>query len=222
MLWRINGRMKFNALILALGSALALVSCGDNGASPDKGEKSGGDGKPAKAEALFNGKDLTGWKGNAANWKVENGTIVGTTTDEAPLPYNQFLIYEGDPVEDFILTADLKLTSDGNNSGIQYRASVRPDLGENVVSGYQCDMHPAIWANGMLYDEKGRGIICKRGQKVVVTEEGKAKVVGSLGEDPEFNTGEWSTYKITARGNHITHEVNGCLLYTSPSPRDRG
>ena len=100
-------------------------------------------------EILFNGKDLDGWKGNPDNWKVENGTIVGTTTDDAPLPFNQFLIWEGDPVEDFELTAELKLTTDGNNSGIQYRAQLRPDIGEYVVSGYQCDMHPAIWANGM-------------------------------------------------------------------------
>jgi hypothetical protein len=26
---------------------------------------------------------------------------------------------------------------------------------------------------------------------------------------PEFNTGEWNTYKITARGNHLVHEING-------------
>ncbi len=162
-----------------------------------------------EAEVIFNGKDLTGWSGNPENWAVVDGTIVGTTTDENPLPYNQFLIYEGDPVEDFELTAELKLTSDGNNSGIQYRAELRPDLGDNVVSGYQCDMHPFVWANGMLYDEKGRGIVAKRGMKVVVTPEGKAMQVGDLGEEPEFNTGEWSSYKITARGNHLVHEVNG-------------
>ncbi len=161
-----------------------------------------------KAEVLFNGKDLTGWRGNPDNWKVVDGTIVGTTTDESPLPYNQFLIWEGE-VEDFELTAELKLTSDGNNSGIQYRAQLRPDLGDHVVSGYQCDMHPFIWANGMLYDEKGRGIVAKRGMEVVVNGEGKAMITGDLGEDPEFNTGEWSNYKITARGNHLVHEVNG-------------
>lgn len=160
-------------------------------------------------ETLFNGKDLTGWNGNPDNWKVVDGTIVGTTTEEAPLEYNQFLIYEGNPVEDFELTAELKLTSNGNNSGIQYRAQLRPDLGDYVVSGYQCDMHPFVWANGMLYDEKGRGILCKRGMKAVITPEGQALITGDLGEEPEFNTNEWSTYKITARGNYLVHEVNG-------------
>ena len=162
-----------------------------------------------KAEELFNGKDLTGWTGKAENWSVVDGVIVGKTTDEDPLPYNQFLIWEGGEVEDFELTADLKLTSNGNNSGIQYRSQLRPDLGELVVSGYQCDMHPAVWANGMGYHEKGRGIICKRGMKVVITPEGKPKIVGELPMEPEFNTGEWNTYKITAQGNHIVHEING-------------
>lgn len=160
-------------------------------------------------ESLFNGKDLSGWTGNPENWAVVDGVIVGTTTDETPLPYNQFLIWDGAPVEDFELTAELKLTSDGNNSGIQYRAALRPDIGEHVVAGYQCDMHPAIWANGMLYDEKGRGILCTRGAKAVAPGKGKPKVVGELAMTPEFNTGEWNTYKITARGNHLVHEING-------------
>ncbi len=178
-----------------------LVGCGGSDKAPASSVE--------EVEVLFNGADLDGWTGNAENWAVVDGTIVGTTTDENPLPYNQFLIYEGDPVEDFELTAELKLTSDGNNSGIQYRAQLRPDLGDNVVSGYQCDMHPFVWANGMLYDEKGRGILAKRGMKAVITAGGKAMQVGDLGEEPEFNTGEWSTYKITARGNHLVHEVNG-------------
>lgn len=186
---------------LSLVTAGLLAGCGGT----DETSASSSD----DVEVLFNGKDLTGWKGNPENWSVVDGTIVGTTTDENPLPYNQFLIYEGDPVEDFELTAELKLTSDGNNSGIQYRAQLRPDLGENVVSGYQCDMHPFVWANGMFYDEKGRGILAKRGMKAVITPEGKAMQVGDLGQTPEFNTGEWSTYKITARGNHFVHEVNG-------------
>ncbi|MDF1740257.1 MAG: DUF1080 domain-containing protein [Verrucomicrobiales bacterium] len=191
----------FQVLLLsAVCAAFSMSACSKSEPAPEAAN----DG----VEVLFNGKDLTGWTGNPQNWKVVDGTIVGTTTDESPLPYNQFLIWEGE-VEDFELNAELKLTSDGNNSGIQYRAQLRPDLGENVVSGYQCDMHPFIWANGMLYDEKGRGIVAKRGMEVVITGEGKAMITGDLGQDPEFNTGEWSHYKITAKGNHLVHEVNG-------------
>ncbi|MEM7143516.1 MAG: DUF1080 domain-containing protein [Verrucomicrobiota bacterium] len=160
-------------------------------------------------ESLFNGKDLSGWKGDPNNWKVVDGVIVGTTTEEEPLPYNQFLVYEGDPVENFELVVELRLTSEGNNSGIQYRSQVRPDLGDHVVSGYQCDIHPAVWALGMLYDEKGRGILCKRGMEAVVTPEGKAKVVGELPMEPEFDPSGWNTYTILAKGNHLVHQING-------------
>lgn len=194
-------KIIFSPIILSAAlAAIAMGACSKSDPSPPAGNDD--------TEVLFNGKDLTGWKGNSENWAVVDGTIVGTTTDESPLPYNQFLIWEGE-VEDFELNAELKLTSDGNNSGIQYRAQLRPELGDYVVSGYQCDMHPFVWANGMLYDEKGRGILAKRGTKVVVTAEGKAMITGDLGQEPEFNTGEWSQYKITARGNHFVHEVNG-------------
>jgi len=161
------------------------------------------------AEELFNGKDLAGWEGDSSQWKVEDGIIVGTTAAEDPIEYNQFLIFSGEPVENFELEVELRLTSEGNNSGIQYRSQVRPDLGEQVVAGYQCDIHPAAWAHGMLYDEKGRGILCKRGQKAVITGAGEAKVIDTLPEDPEFPAGEWNTYRIVARGNHLVHEVNG-------------
>ena len=77
------------------------------------------------------------------------------------------------------------------------------------MSGYQCDIHPAVWALGMLYDEKGRGILCKRGMEAVVTPEGKAKVVGELPMEPEFDPSEWNTYTIVAKGNHLVHQVNG-------------
>jgi len=185
-------------------AALVLGPCGPAfvGAEEKKATAS-------ESVALFNGKDLSGWKGNPDNWSVVDGVIVGETTEDDPLPYNQFLIWEGEPVEDFVLTAELKLTSEGNNSGIQYRSQPRPDRGDYVVAGYQCDMHPAPWANGMLYDEKGRGILCKRGMKAVITPDGEARQVGALGEKPVFDPGEWNTYRITAKGNHLVHEING-------------
>lgn len=188
--------------LAAVAASLTAVSCS---ADKDDGVKSA-----AEGEAIFNGKDLLGWDGDPAIWKVENGVIVGTTSDEAPLEYNRFLIFEGEPVEDFTLTVEIKLTGN-NNSGIQYRSKRNDDLGDHVVTGYQCDMHAADWANGMLYDEKERGILAKRGQKVVITEAGAAKVVGEPagGSDQLFDPSEWHTYTVTARGNHLVHAIDG-------------
>jgi hypothetical protein len=188
--------------LAAAAVSLTVLSCSADKDDDKKAE--------AKGEAIFNGTDLEGWDGDAAIWKVEDGVIVGTTSDEAPLEYNRFLIFEGEPVEDFVLTVEIKLTGD-NNSGIQYRSKRNDDLGDHVVTGYQCDMHAAEWANGMLYDEKERGILAKRGQKVVITEEGKAKIVGKPegGSDQLFDPGEWHTYTVTARGNHLVHAIDG-------------
>jgi len=187
--------------------AVVTASFGALSCSADKGDP-GAD--AIKGEAIFNGEDLSGWDGAADIWSVVNGVITGVTTDAEPLEYNQFLIFKGEEVEDFKLSAELRLTGN-NNSGIQYRCKVNPDLGNFVVTGYQCDMHPAEWANGMLYDEKERGILAKRGQKVVLTDEGKAKVIGEPegGSDEVFDPGEWHTYTIEARGNHLRHAIDG-------------
>ncbi len=40
---------------------------------------------------LFNGKDLTGWKG-LDFWTVEDGAITGRTTKEKPTKGNTFLV----------------------------------------------------------------------------------------------------------------------------------
>ena len=57
----------------------------------------------------------------------------------------------------------------GGNSGIQYRGLSRPDLGLDIVTGYQCDVvanNPNY--NGMLYEEKGRRILSHTGEKVII------------------------------------------------------
>lgn len=45
-----------------------------------------------EAKSLFNGKDLTGWRGNKALWSVEDGAITGRTTPDTKLAKNSFLI----------------------------------------------------------------------------------------------------------------------------------
>ena len=69
----------------------------------------------AEDKNLFNGKDLTGWKG-LDFWSVEDGCIVGRTTKEKPTKGNTFLVYK-DEVADFELTFKYKIV--GGNSGVQ-------------------------------------------------------------------------------------------------------
>ena len=122
---------------------------------------------------IFNGKDLTGWKGQPEFWSVENGAITGHTTAENMVKENTFLIWQDGEVRDFELTCKYKLV-DANgeangfgNSGVQYRSKVvKPEY--SVVAGYQADMECGKTYSGILYEEKGRGILAKRGEKVVI------------------------------------------------------
>ena len=159
-------------------------------------------------ENLFNGKDLTGWDGDPRLWSVVDGVLVGET-DKADrnVKANTFLIWKGGELEDF----DFELTArvKGNNSGVQYRSKVL-DAAKWSVGGYQMDLHPKQEFVAMLYEEKGRGISCQRGQKVVLEKGKKPKVTGKL-PLPAVKLEDWNTYRIEARGNVVKHFVNGEL-----------
>ncbi|HVY68300.1 MAG TPA: DUF1080 domain-containing protein, partial [Verrucomicrobiae bacterium] len=131
-------------------------------------------GKPAPADEagyrnLFNGTDLTGWDGDPRHWSVKDGVIVGQTTSENPLTENTFLIWRDGQVRDFQLRLRFKITANNDdgfaNSGIQYRSK---DLGNWVVGGYQADMEAGKSYTGILYEERGRGILAQRGQRVTI------------------------------------------------------
>src|SRR5262249_6784052 len=68
--------------------------------------------------SFFNGKDLTGWRGDDKLWSVENGEIIGKTSG---LKKNEFLMTELS-IGDFRLELDIKLKDDKGNSGIQIRS----------------------------------------------------------------------------------------------------
>ena len=155
---------------------------------------------------IFNGKDLTGWDGNPELWSVKDGVIVGKTTGPEQLKYNQFLIWRGGQVKNFELKVQAKVT--GNNSGIQYRSKEMPDIGKWSIGGYQCDMHPNPPYNSMIYHERGRGILVKNGQSIVTDPKGGQWLVAE--RDPvAVDPAEWHEYTIIAKGNHITHKIDG-------------
>ncbi|MEZ5386099.1 MAG: family 16 glycoside hydrolase [Prosthecobacter sp.] len=165
---------------------------------------------PASAQdgfkSIFNGKDLTGWDGNPELWSVEDGCITGKTTGPEQLAYNQFLIWRGGVVKNFELRAKIKQS--GNNTGIQYRSKELPEIGKWSVGGYQCDVHPAAPNNAMVYEEKGRGIICQNGQGVVIDPEGK-RWLASEHDPVTVDVAEWHEYTIIAKGNHLVHKIDG-------------
>ncbi|KAA5540480.1 DUF1080 domain-containing protein [Roseiconus nitratireducens] len=162
--------------------------------------------------SLFNGKDLTGWTGREDLWSVEDGQIVGRTTAEAPIRKNTFLIYTDSEPSDFELTLQFKI--ENTNSGIQYRSKVI-DEKEFVVGGYQADIDFSNRFAGILYEEKGRGILAERGQSVTIDGNGD-KMVKKFADGKELGNGihpgKWNDYRIVADGNHLQHFINGALV----------
>ena len=149
---------------------------------------------------LFNGKNLRGWEkyGGTAEYKVVDGTIVGTTKTGTN---NTFLSPKG-TFGDFILEFEFKL-DDGLNSGVQFRSVVdkkdKKDLGR--VRGYQFEMEmdkagKRRWTGG-IYDEAGRGWLYP------LTYNQAAR------ELDVYKPGEWNKARIEAIGNSIRTFVNG-------------
>jgi Domain of Unknown Function (DUF1080) len=197
-------KMKSFAAV-TFSAVLLLQAAAVFAADSDKGFKS-----------IFNGKDLSGWDGSPDLWSVKDGAITGQTTATNPAKENTFLIYTNGTVADFELHAKFKLVpGDAKgfaNSGIQYRSKVvKPSYW--VVSGYQADMEAGPNYSGILYEEKARGILAKRGEKVVISPEGKIDVTGSVGSSKEIEAsikkGDWNDYVVIAKGNHLQHFING-------------
>ena len=158
-------------------------------------------------ESLFNGKDLSGWDGNPELWSVQDGVITGVTKGPEHLKYNQFLIWKG-VASDFELRLEFRLEGK-NNSGVQYRSKRMEKVGKWSVGGYQADIHPNPPYTGMLYDERGRGILAQRGQKVTAMENGKKKIEKlDVPVDPK-DLSKWHSMTIICRGNRQIHKVDG-------------
>jgi hypothetical protein len=157
--------------------------------------------------SLFDGETLKGWEGKDF-WSVRDGAISGETTAEKPTQGNTFLIWRGGEVADFELRCQFRIRN--HNSGIQYRSS---ELDNFVVGGYQADIDPTGRYMGILYEERGRGILAERGTVVEVDSSGKKNFVGTTGDASVIlkavKDGEWNEYVIIAKGNHLVQKING-------------
>lgn len=161
---------------------------------------------PEGFKAIFNGKDLSGWSGGATWWSVEDGCLTGVT--DGKLDYNRFITWKDGQVKNFELRVKVKATK-GGNSGLQYRGLERPDLGEWVVTGYQCDVVPdKDDYNGMLYEERGRRILAHTGEKVIIDPQAQPWVVGKL-PIHSFPSEQWHDYRVLVEGNHHQHWIDG-------------
>jgi Domain of Unknown Function (DUF1080) len=167
---------------------------------------------------IFDGKSLAGWDGPSEVWHVEDGSLVGVSSDEHPSGTTN-IIWRGGEVGNFRLRVEMKLEGKGANGGIQYRSeSIAPHphqpsperlaqmtdeqkqrMKKNEdtlmrhakwnLTGYQGDFDYGNRYTGQLYEQdSSRGIIAWRGQ-VVATEPGqKPRLLGTLGSSDELKS----------------------------------
>ncbi len=175
---------------------------------------------------IFNGTDLQGWSGDLALWRVEDGAIVGETRAEPKLDYNTFLVWEGGQPADFTIKFLYKLESEWANSGLQFRSEVFEPY---RVRGYQADIAQEDWITGICYEEGGRGIVARRGQKTVFDADGKAETTSFAEENAlkdYIYTDNWNEYEVHVKGNRFYSRINGHKMHEviddSPQARKSG
>jgi len=188
-------------IFLGASSTVTVAASGDDGFKP-----------------IFDGETLNGWDGDPALWRVEDGAITGETTTDKPLKVNTFLIWRLGEVDDFELTLEYRLLSgDKGNSGIQFRSFEKPkEWGRWVIGGYQADIDATDRFTGILYGERYRGILAERGEKVVIGDDHKKKVVGKVGDADALTAaikkGDWNSYHIIAKGYRFVQKINGQVM----------
>ena len=174
-------------------------------------------------EQIFDGKTLTGWEGDTAYWRAEDGDLVGEVTPDKLLKSNTFIIYKGGEPKDFELKVEFKITEAGN-SGINYRSELFPGV-PHALKGYQADIDGKNNYTGQNYEERGRTTLAYRGQKVTIPNTaGESKknawtaaiVDGSLGSSDSLKTliksNDWNTCHLIIKGNRLQHYINGVLM----------
>lgn len=153
-----------------------------------------------------------------ASYKVEDGTLVGTTTDGSP---NSFLI-KG-PFKDFELEFDVRV-DDELNSGVQVRSHLAKEgdpapegskngkaLPAGRLYGPQCEIAINGTA-GDFYDEARRGTWWS-----ILT---KTESVRSDAARAAFKKGDWNHYRIAVKGDHYQSWINGVVTADFKQPGD--
>jgi len=165
-------------------------------------------------ETLFDGRTLNGWEGDPVYWRVEGGALVGEVTPATLLKQNSFIIWRGGTAADFELKLEYRI-SDRGNSGVNYRSE--EIAGQRfALRGYQADIDGQQRYTGQNYEEKGRTFLAQRGDISRVDADGKARVIGAVGLKDELaakvKKGDWNEYHLIARGNVLTHLLNGQVM----------
>jgi uncharacterized protein (DUF427 family) len=153
-----------------------------------------------KAVALFNGKDLTGWKGNSPYWSVEGGAIVGKNSAENAPKASTYLISERKP-RAFRLLFEGKLVTSEMHSGVAlWGTPIEKEGDPHSYTGHLV-MFPSKWGFWDLYRRNS-----------IYKDDGRAVKAG--------RQHDWNQIEVLAQPPRIRVAVNGQLIadWTDPKP----
>lgn len=191
---------------MKLPSIGSLVICAIIAASTALAEtpakRSATAGLPAseKPVSLFNGKDLTGWKGNEKYWSVKDGAIVGKNTAENAPKASTYLLSEG-KYRAIRLIFEGKLATSEMHSGVSLWGSAVEKEGDPHSYMGHLVMFPSGWGFWDLYRRNS-----------IYKDDGRAKKAG--------RQHDWNEMEILAQPPRIRFAVNGQLVadWTDPKP----
>lgn len=176
---------------------------------------------PAGFTALFNGKDLSGWKvpeGDGGHWKVVNGVIDYDALSEAEGDKNLWTEKE---YGDFTLLVDWRIKStpyknprvpiikpDGSHKLDENGEVIRmivPDSDSGILPRGFPKAQANIWCwpigSGEIYGYRMDDSMPAEVRKAVTPL-----------TNADHNIGEWNTFEITLRGDRMTVRLNGKLV----------
>ena len=191
--------------------------------------------------SIFNGKDLTGWDGDANLWSAVDGVLRGQTSKEHAAQGNTFCIWRGGKPANFALKIKFRYTS--GNSGVQYRSVQAPGKpgakNQWVMSGYQLEVRElggkvngGLYKIGGTFMEKSQGgyITAFSEFAVVGGENGKVtrNVIGKVCDSDLLDKGglyhekDWNEYVLVCMGDYVEQYVNGQLASAYIDSRKQG
>lgn len=201
-----------NSLAWAVTGAAAIVSLSLVIASPDPA--------PEGFTALFNGKDLTGWKipdGDNGHWKVVDGTIDYDAQSEAKGDKN---LWTTEEYGDFELRIDWRIKETTGFYDVPYvlpdGTTVKGPDGKNLT-------HPIKNADSGIYlrgtSKAQLNIWCwpiGSGEVYGYRNDEKQPAGVRAGVTPKMNpdnpVGQWNTFHITMKGDRLTVVSNGYTI----------
>jgi hypothetical protein len=151
--------------------------------------------KSEKVEHLFNGKDLSGWKGDESRWSVVNGMIRGANDDKVE---SSTYLFTANKYRNFRMLFEVKQTMSDKHS----------------------TMHSAVAALGEQFTDAGDNKLGFKGPLLMFCHDWgiwdahrRNRVVpGGPGNEVE-KKGEWNQIEILVIGDRIRFAANGKEIF---------